>query len=52
MWMHEPVLVDSEEVKPAVLVFFGAKHCDLVVDKHPVQAFIWDRAFTHKQYLD
>lgn len=42
--MHAPVLVDGEEVKPFILVFFGAKHSYLVVDKHPVQALIWDRA--------
>lgn len=43
--MYTPVLVDGEEVKPLILVFFGAKHCYLIVDKHPVQALICDRAY-------
>lgn len=47
--MHTPVLMDGEKVKPLILVFFGAKHCYLVVDKHPVQALIWDRAYKHTQ---
>lgn len=47
MWKHTPVLVNSKEVKPRVLVFFRAKHRDLVVDKHPVQALIWNRAWAH-----
>lgn len=40
---HTPVLVNSKEVEPGVLVFFRAQHGDLVVDKHPVQALIWNR---------
>lgn len=47
MWKHTPVLVNSKEVKPRVLVFFRAKHRDLVVDKHPVQSLIWNRAWAH-----
>lgn len=43
-WEHAPVLMDGEEVKPFILVFFGAKHRYLVVDEHPVQALIWDGA--------
>lgn len=43
-WRHTPVLVDGEEVEPLILVFFGAKHRHLVVDEHPVQAFIRDGA--------
>lgn len=40
---HTPVLVNSKDVEPGVLVFFRAKHGDLVVDKHPVQALVWNR---------
>lgn len=43
-WKHSPVLMDGKEVKPFILVFFGAKHRYLVVDEHPVQALIWDGA--------
>lgn len=45
--MNTPVLVDGEEVKPIILLFSGAKHGYLIVDKHPVQALIWDGAYTH-----
>lgn len=48
-WMHTPVLMDGKEVKPLILVFFGAKHRYLIVDKHPVQALIWYRAYKYTQ---
>lgn len=48
-WKHTPVLVNSKEVKPVILVFFRAKHGDLVVDKHPVQALIWNRAWEKRR---
>lgn len=49
--MHTPILVDGEEVKPLILVFFGTKHGYLIVDKHPVQTLIWDRTYTYKHNI-
>lgn len=43
--------MDGKEVKPFILVFFGAEHRYLVVDEHPVQALIWDRAYTQGHTL-
>lgn len=40
--MRSPVLVDCEKIKPVILVFFGAEHGNLVVDKHSVQSLIWN----------
>lgn len=49
--MHTPVLVDGEEVEPFILVFFRTQHRYLVVDEHPVQALIWDRACARAYYI-
>ena len=43
--------MDGEEVKPVLLVFFGAEHGYLIVDKHPVQALIWNRTCTRTTFV-
>lgn len=46
MFENTPVLVNCKEVKPIILILFGSKHGNLLVDKHPVQALIRDRTLT------
>lgn len=48
---HTPILVDGEEVKPLILVFLRSKHGYVIVEKHPIQAFIRDRSYIKTMFL-